>query len=310
MEIKILFKTSKRIHPKFQKISLGKYIIEPLPIHESGNITATNRYLLRFEDEIRTGESGSQPQAEAQLFLSYLSLILGSRLEIDSMMINSVNIPNRDQYTAYKEYERTLENLPELDLLLNKLRIKGTDVARQFLRACEVYRAAVTLIGQNNTFSFFLFTIVVECLSNKFGEGAGSCEKFIDFILKYLPDKTSLPSEEDWKELLKEVYYRHRSGFTHGGKEIPEAVDLADSLDRVYVRNVVDGKEVRTPGLKWFESVVKNSIIGFLMSSEGDSDKNIDHFKEISLDYGKVMLKAKRDLKAHTIVTSKDVNLD
>ena len=153
-------------------------------------------------------------------------------------------------------------------------------------------------------------TVAIECLSNKLGEGSGSCDKFINFILKYLPDKSSLETESDWKEFLKEVYYRHRSGFTHGGKEVPEAANLADRLNRVYVRNVIDGKEVRSPGLKWFESVVRNTLIGFLMSIDDDLEKRADHFKDISLQYGNVMLRAKRDLEAHTLVTAKDVQLD
>lgn len=308
MEVKVLFQTSRRIHPKFGILSIGKYSVEPIPT-TGAPPPASNRYLLRFEDEIREGESGSQPQAEATLFLAYLSLILGSRLHIESLMVNSVNI-SIGQAVAYQNYQAMIEELPDIESLVAKFKGKDAEVARQFLRACEVYRAALNLMGENNTLSFFLFTTAIECLSNKVGKGASYRAKFIDFILHYLPDKSSLPSEQDWKKLLQEIYDRHRSGFTHGGKEIPEAVSLADRLNRVYVRNVVDGKKVRTPGLKWFESVVRGTLIGFLNSAEHASEQQTDHFKNISLEYGRVMVKAKRDIQAHTVVTEKDVDLD
>jgi hypothetical protein len=308
MEVKILFQTSRRIHPKFGMLFIGKYLVEPIPTPGAPPPTS-NRYLLRFEDEIREGEPRSHPQAEATLFLAYLSLILGSQLHIESLMVNSVNIPI-GQAVAHQNHQAVIEELPDIESLVAKFKVKEAEVARQFLRACEVYRAALNLMGENNTLSFFLFTTAIECLSNKVGKG-GSCRtKFIDFILRYLPDKSSLPSEQDWKKLLQEIYDRHRSGFTHGGKEIPEAVSLADRLNRVYVRNVVDGKEVRTPGLRWFESVVRGSLIGFLNSAEHDSEQQTDHFKAISLEYGIVNLKVKHEIQAHTVVTEKDVHLD
>jgi hypothetical protein len=309
LEVKVLFHTSRRIHPKYGVLSTGKYSVEPLPTAETGAQPASNRYVLRFNDEIRQAESGSQPQAEATLFLAYLSLIIGSRLYIESLMVNSVNVPV-GQASTYHDYEAVIENLPDIDFLIARFEKKTPEVARQFLRACEVYRSALNLMGENNTLSFFLLTIAVECLSNKVGRGSGSCNRFVGFILDYLPDKSSLPSEQDWKELLEQIYRRHRSGFTHGGKEIPEAVNLADRLNRVYVRNMVDGKEVRTPGLKWFESVVRGALLGFLNSAEYDFEQQTDRFKELSLEYGRVMVKARHNLRAHTAVTEKDVDLD
>jgi len=309
-KIKIHFVSSRRIHPKFLDLSVGKYLIEPIPDKDSGVVGISNRYLLRFDDEMRPGESMSQPETEGKLFLSYLSLLLGTQIKIESIMLNSVNPPTRDQVPLYKEFETVLDKMPDLNNQLLKFKSMENEVARQFLRASDVYRAAINLIAENNTLSFFLLAVAIECLSNKLGEGNGSCDKFIDFILKYLPDKSSLDSENDWREFLKEIYYRHRSGFTHGGKEVPEASNLADRLNRVYVRNTIDGKEVRSPGLKWFESVVRNTLIGFLMSIDDNIQNETDHFKNISLEYGAVMLKARKDLQAHSLVTEKDVQLD
>ena len=153
--------------------------------------------------------------------------------------------------------------------------------------------------------------MAIECLSNqtRAETDKGKCDSFISFILSYLPDKSQIETEEDWKELLKEVYYRHRSGFTHGGKEIPEATDIADRLNRVYVKHIIDGKEVRTPSLKWFESVVRNSLVGYLISQNSIENPK-DRVKEISLEHGVVQLIANRDLAAGSVVTEKDFKLD
>ncbi|MFH1645966.1 MAG: hypothetical protein ABIB11_06050, partial [Candidatus Omnitrophota bacterium] len=94
MEIKIKFKTSQKLHPKFQNLTIGKYTIEPLPSNSPDLKEATNIYLLRFQDEMREGEKMTNPKSEGMLFLSCLSLFLGSRLQVSSLMINSINTPN------------------------------------------------------------------------------------------------------------------------------------------------------------------------------------------------------------------------
>ncbi|MDD5045197.1 MAG: hypothetical protein PHH69_07310 [Candidatus Omnitrophica bacterium] len=109
---------------------------------------------------------------------------------------------------------------------------------------------------------------------------------------------------------MKEIYYNHRSGFTHGGKKIPEAVDLADRLNRKYVKNNIDGKEVRTPSLKWFECIVQSCLMNFLIKVQKENNNQVDYFKEISLELGKVNLKLKRDVKKGQIVIVDDVDLD
>lgn len=306
MKIKALFRTSKRIHPKFGNVKFGKYTIEPVPVKDLVPTPTTNLYLLRFKDKMGAEESRSNPEKEARLILSYLSLALGTKLDIDSLMIGSVNSPNNVTETVLDE---VLEELPQLDDLYIRLQAAGSDIARQFFRACEVYRTALNAFGQNDTLSYFLLTVAIECLSNMLGQGGGKCDKFIDFILRYLSDKSDL-SEDDWRKLLKEIYYRHRSGFTHGGKELPEASGLADRLNRIYVRNFIDDKELRTPGLKWFASIVRQTLLGYLMSSSYIPGDHVDVVKELSLEHGVVTLKAKRDLQAFSVVTEQDFELD
>lgn len=309
MQLKVLFTTSKRIHQKFDNLVIGKYTIEPIPTSSPNSTGATNRYLLLFDDELKGGSS--HPNEDAKLFLSYLSLILGSKVKIESVMTDSAQFIETRTESTFKEYYSVIEELPDLDLMLQRLQSLENDIARQYLRACEVYRTALRLIDENNTLSFFLLTIAIECLSNKASKKEGKCEKFVDFILNYLPDKSDFKSTEEWNEILKEIYYNHRSGFTHGGKRVPEAVRLADELDRIYVRNTINDKEVKTPSLKWFERIARTSIISFLNSQKiKEGSQNKDYFKEISLEHGIIKLKLRTARKKGDAIREKDVDLD
>lgn len=77
----------------------------------------------------------------------------------------------------------------------------------------------------------------------------------------------------------------------------------------MYVKNFIDGKEVKTPSLKWFEAVVRNTLLGFLIAQETIKEPK-DTVKEISLEHGVVHLKTMRDIAAGSIVTDKDLDLD
>jgi hypothetical protein len=311
VEVKVLFTISRDIHAKHGSLKIGKYTVEPLPCSQGDLVGSNIRYLLRFQDEMRPGEKMSQPLIEARLFLSFFSLLTRSQLEIDSSMINDVKeavVPVKD---AYREYKTILEDLPNFELGLDNLKNLDYDRTKQFLRACEVYRTAVNLINSNNTLCFFLLCVAIECISNNVSQKESACEKFIDFIITYLPEKKDFKTDADLIEILKEIYYNHRSGFTHGGKSIPEAVSLADMLNRIYIRNIIDGKEVRTPSLKWFEHIVRASLIGYLSKVEQEQkNSKIDILKEISLESGRVILKTKGDIKPGHLVTSSDVEMD
>jgi hypothetical protein len=310
MEIKILFASSKPLHPRLGKLAAGKFTIEPVPDPSARPVMSPKRYLLRFDDHFREGEVATSPNHEGDLFLSLLAVIIGSRIETEGMLVGSVPSHTYRGHGIYDCYESPVEEAPNLDGALGDLCHLEPELARQFIRACEVYRTALSLIGENNTLAYFLLTIAVECLANKTIGGEGTCDNFIAFILRCLPNKGDFPSEEDWREILKEVYYRHRSGFTHGGKRIPEAVWLADKLDRSYVRNEIDGKQVRTPGLKWFERIVRDCLHAFLANHEHRAAEPRDLLKELSLEDGMVKMRAKRAIRAGEPVGSDDLDLD
>ena len=231
MEIKILFSTSKGIDPKFGIITIGKYSVEPIGMTSSEHDRMTNKYLLRFDDTLKEGETSSQPLDEARLFLSWFATLVGTQLEMESGMLSSVPIPIHQDPHVYAHLKSTLNELPDFSTHLKQLFSADEEIAIQYIRASEVYQTAVNIMQTNVTLSFFLLTVSIECLSNKLDVGDGKCDKFISFILSNLPDKSDFPTEDDWRDILKEIYYNHRSGFVHGGKQIPDAVSLADKMN-------------------------------------------------------------------------------
>ena len=260
-EVKVLFTSSKRIHPQFSDVTFGKYAIEPIPSDEVDETKATNQYLLRFIDQFDKEKGRSSPSREAQLVLSFLSLTFGTNVEIKSFMINSVNFGLFSQDSAASSLLGMITELPDLSEFLMKFSSLEIELARQFIRAANVYKTSVSLIGQNNTLAFFLLSVSIECLSNKVINEGGKCDKFIEFIIQFSDGYAGLDSEKELVSLLKEVYYNHRSGFTHGGKEIPEATNVADQLDRPYVKHIVDGKEVwrqSRPSMNQIKGVIRN----------------------------------------------------
>jgi len=310
MEIKVLFRMSKEIPAKYDIVQIGKYSIESIP-SRTGDQADEYQYILRFFDEMRNGENFSQPEMNSEFFLSFFSVITQSRLEIDEWMGNNVRGPQApEQRDALHQYlSSQIEPLPDFNHYLNKFQNLDKDTARQFLRACEVYRLSLNISSWNKTISFFLLCVAIECLSNKLSKGNGNCDKFITFILTNLQEKNEIQTDDEWREILKEIYERHRSGFVHGGKSIPAASNLADKHNRIYVTNYLDGKYIKTPGFKWFSTIVHKTLIGFLNTITITNDTTTDHFKEISLESGTVRLKAKKNIHAGHLVTADDVEL-
>lgn len=277
MKITVLFELFRDIHPSITEIKFNKYLIEPLPTNLKNIKDSKIRYLLKFDDESRNGEFVSQPFIEAQMVLSLISLVFRSKLDIYSIMINNIKSDMPDPRTAnfYSEYNNPIIKLIDINLIFNKLKSLELQLVEQFQRACEVYSAALNMIGTNNTLSFFLLCTSIECLSNViYKDIEGKCEKFIKFILENLSDKSAFSSEQEWRDILKEIYHNHRSGFTHGGKRVPDSVIIADKFNRIYVKNIIDGKEVKTPNLKWFESIVSDCLYNFINNTKENAQKN------------------------------------
>lgn len=132
-------------------------------------------------------------------------------------------------------------------------------------------------IPSDITFAFFLLVVSVECLSSQDAVIPHStldldrkkAERFVTFVETYLPNEGRSPDECDaalFKELLKTIYYSHRSGFVHGGKEVSSAAMMADKAGSSYFKHQVDGKEMKTPGIGWFAGIARGALVGYLRS--------------------------------------------
>lgn len=207
---------------------------------------------------------GSHPEEEANIIIRLLSMFLNSRIKKKGLRINEIDIPvansqNNGQYARFFGiFDHTnLGNFIQRTLSLDE------DLARQFIRACHTYSFALEFIPSDPTFAFFLLVVSGECMSSQnkiitfsdLNPACKSCERFCKFITTFLLDEFKGDDEENddlFYELLKTIYYSHRSGFAHGGKEIPAAALMADMKNSSYFKHATDGKEIKTPGLGWF----------------------------------------------------------
>jgi hypothetical protein len=103
---------------------------------------------------------------------------------------------------------------------------------------------------------------------------------FCTEVSKHYPSDGS----EGFIRHLKTIYYVHRSGFVHSGKEVSIASSIADRTGFPAITHFEDGQEISTPGLKWFFSVVRDTLLGFLATGPKVSDEPSSD--TIPLDFG------------------------
>jgi hypothetical protein len=193
------------------------------------------------------------------------------------------------------------------------------NLARQFIRAASTYSFALDFIPSDVTFAFFLLVVSVECLSSQDAvipykelhpEGA-TCERFCRFLRDALPQGERTDDERNtdlFTELLKTIYYSHRSAFVHGGREVSAAALLADQAGSSYLKHMVEGKETKTPGLSWFARTVRGSLIGYLESVPEDRLRPDDsRLPRLAFEKAGLQLKMKRAMEPGHVVTLEDI---
>ena len=183
------------------------------------------------------------------------------------------------------------------------------DLLRQYLRSCSAYRAALSLIDYNPTLSFFLLVTAIEAVSNKVMKSRDRGKNFVELILKYLPKQFEDELGKDLLLLLLKEAWIMRCAFTHGGKGISIGTLSADHTDRKYVRHYIDNREVVSPSISWFGSVVQAVLLGFLR------DQMIVKIHEsimsdLAMEEGIIYVRAAKQVKTGQLLTTKDVDLD
>ena len=308
IDVKILFTSSKTLEPRLREVTFDKYKISSIPTARESLTDTREDYLLEFNDLWKAGQIGSNPEKEGDYILSLLSLILQMRVEFDSTKVNNVQVTLKKKRSSFLKGK--IEFPSDFEELSKKLHSLDLDVLRQFLRSCDVYRTALSLIDDNPTLSFFLLVTAIEAISNKVIKSDKMRENFREFILMHLP--SSFEEELGDRKLLLsliEEAYNMRNAFTHGGTEISIGTLSADDLKRNYAKHYVKGKEVYSPSLRWFESVVRAVLLEFLRAQKAVEGKE-PKLSDLAMEEGIIHVKSKKPLKAGQVVTTKDVDLD
>jgi hypothetical protein len=313
--VEIRVSLSKKFSPGVSEVKFGTYLLRAIP----SEIADGSEAILQFNNNYLHPEGGgSHPEEEAINICRLLSLLLNVRYRKMGFRLNHLDIPTEHEH---KQYLQLLGQLDASNLEHDIKRVLSLDenLARQFLRASHTYSFALDFIPSDITFAFFLLVVSVECLSSQdaviphitLDLDRKKAERFVTFIETYLPNEGRSPDECNealFKELLKTIYYSHRSGFVHGGKEVSSAAMMADKAGSSYFKHQVDGKETKTPGIGWFNGIVRGALVGYLrslaLSPESEDPQLI---ARLSFEKAGLQLKAKRSIEQHTIVTLDDI---
>lgn len=313
LNISVRFSSSKGISPSIGEIQLDSYEIRSIPsIRDSMDSTA-EEMLLEFVDVWTRDQTSSNPEGEAHYILALLSLLGRSRINFDSIRVNNVNTTFRNLRT-YKQFDGYI-NLPsDFHDVYNNLLSLDEKIYVQFMRSCSAYQSAISLLPHNPTLGCFMLVVAVECLSNVVIKGKNShFSKFRDFIIKYLPSK--IKTEETdmnlFVELLKQIYNSYRSGFTHGGLNISVGSLAADKSGLKYVKHIVDGKEIKSPSLTWFENVVRGVLIEFLRKCDKVRTNVEDRRRlaNLAISEGVLHVKLRKPKKPGEVVFQGDIDI-
>jgi hypothetical protein len=199
------------------------------------------------------------------------------------------------------EGERLEGNIDLTGQVTNALRL-DKETLQQFIRATHAFNLGIQAGATDLALSYLLLVTSVECLSSlesyipnsELNRDNKSVERYVRFIREFCSTPEEFygeKGEDGFIENLKTVYYRHRSGFVHSGKEVPTAAaSTADELGIPSITHNVGGKEVSTPGLMWFSRVVRQSVVGFLEQSPKHSESGRDVIQEVAARRGIISL--------------------
>ena len=287
----------------------GRYCLDVIPSGRMDGTEAVLAFGSTIDDEPRVG-AFEYPEGEAGIVCDVLALILDARIETHGCQYNYVEI-RRPQPQA------PLDNVADASSVksdFERITTLDIDLARQFSRSCRAYASALGFIASDPTFAFFLLVVAVECLASQPAiipitelSAEAKCERFCRLIARFSPDEKG--DEDLQKKLLKTVYYVHRSGFVHGGKRVSNASEIADREGLAYIKHLVDGKEVRTPGLLWFRRVVRDALLGYLRSlgspKLGAGDREL--LANLAREDAVLHFRARKAMAAGRAVTLNDV---
>ena len=254
-------------------IELARYRLKLLPTRRGG----PQEGILEFEDEV--SGSHSNPEHEGEIALSILSLLFNCRVYKTGYRANGLDITGHSRFES-PSAEAVVDPTGAGDTI-ESIFTFTPQLTVQFIRACNAYSLALHARELDRTLAFLLLVTSLECLSSQeefipnaeLSKSAKSTERYVRLVQTFcFPVEDLYPNGDSAAFIrnLKTVYFSHRSGFVHGGKEVSIASDIADRAGFSQITHLVDGKDVSTPGLDWFFEVARRSLLGFLKTFPRD----------------------------------------
>lgn len=266
---------SRRLPIAVTQIDMGRYQLRALPTRYGSPQEA----ILVFEEKMKKGHAN--PEEEGKIILSFLALLFNCRVRQTGYRVNGLDIsaehPKKNHLASL--FDGSIEQR-DYAMQFGYLLSLGEQLTKQFIRASNAYALAISSIDMDPSLAFLLLVTALECISTQeefcpnaeLDKSKKSTERYCRLVREYCSDAFDLypaGGEEAFVRDLKTVYYSHRSGFVHGGKEVSVASKIADQAGFHSIGHFVDGKEVFTPGLKWFFDVSRRTLLGFLNNYSG-----------------------------------------
>jgi len=259
-------------------VDLYRYCLKPMPSRYGGQQEA----ILIFQDDMKMGHSNAEHEGE--IVLSFMALLFNCRVRKTGYRVNGLDISGDRPAKAHLSelFEGALASGDSAEMVRHLFTL-GDQLTKQYVRACNAYALAIASVELDRSLSFLLLVTALECLSTQeefcpnteLDKSKKSTERYCRLVSAYCSDVQELypnGGEEAFLRDLKTVYYSHRSGFVHGGKEVSIASKIADQAGFNSIGHFVEGKEVFTPSLKWFFQVTRGTLLGFLLNFPRSND--------------------------------------
>jgi hypothetical protein len=296
--------SSRCFSAALSEIRFDSYRIRPIPTFGGEEV------ILEFKDEWAEGQLASNPVQEAKLVLSWLAVVLRSRLNAGPAEVN--NVPVSAGESSYRQFLGSIDPPSDLQALFDKLCSLDDKTLRTYLRACDLYHLAARVIDDRPSLANFLLVSSIECLGTIITPGGSFEKSFFNFIKAFCP-KAVLGTDisQDTLDRLLMTIRSYRSQYAHGGKDVPVASLVADKHGLVWMKHFEEGKEELAPSISWFESVVQASLLEFFRRQPSGTPppRKRERLVELAVSFGTARLKVKHSVVAGQILTREDLEI-
>lgn len=279
MKVQLRCSLGRRFPNAGGTITIGRYRVIPIPTIAGGE----QEGVFEFDEPERTS-GHSHLEGEGKLILAFLSLLLNCEVRETGFAINGIDVSRDKKTTSLVCMDSRAMDRLDFSASLDQLLCSSEQIVKQLIRAAKAYDLALHASAIDVTLAFLLLVTSIECLSSQeevipnseLNKSQKSTERFCRVVTKFCTDISKYyPSDgsEGFIRHLKTIYYVHRSGFVHSGKEVSIASSAADRAGLPAITHFEDGKEISTPGLNWFFGVVRDTLLGFLENGPKVSDR-------------------------------------